>query len=213
MTRQNINKMKAHNFLILFGLATSVIFISCDKQLEFSITDSEVQLLSSYIEEANSFSSAFESYEGPKGTGIFGNNEAAVCGHDPADVIGPCLWAIDDLSVAFGFDDPIDVHQWTADAGSIMYDIKKRNDDEFTLSEIIFEIACASDERIITREQTADCYKTNIIGLVSGTLKAGTAFGTRVANQSINLEDEEYYIVGSSFYKLWRYMIARRDCK
>ena len=98
---QNINKMKILKRLILSRLTMSVIFTSCDKQAEFNITDSEVQLLSSYIEESNSFSSIFESYEGPKGTDIFGNNEAAVCAYDPADVIGPCLWAIDDLSVAF----------------------------------------------------------------------------------------------------------------
>lgn len=205
--------MKASNYTIIFALAFTVILSSCSKQAEFQITDSEVQLLSTYISEANSFSSVFEEFEGPKGSEIFGNNEAAVCGYDPADVIGPCLWAIDDLSLAFGFDNPIDVHEWTVDAGSIMYDIKKRNESELTDSEIIFEIACAADERITTREQTADCYKTNIIGLVSGTLKAGAAFGTRTANHTINLEGEEYYAVGSSVYKLWRYMIVSRDCK
>ncbi len=213
-TAQNLNIMKFHKYILLFAITISVIFTSCDKQPEFSITDSEIESLSAYIEEANSFSSVFETFEGPKGSEIFGNNEAAVCGHDPEDVIGPCLWAIDDLSVAFGFDGPIDVHQWTVDAGSIMYDIKKRNDDEFSVSEIVFEIACAADKRITVRDQSAtDCYKTNITSLVSGTLKAGTTFGTRIANQSINLEGEEYYVVGSSVYKLWRYMLARRDCK
>lgn len=38
---------------------------------EFSITDSEIQLLCSYIKEANSFSSIFESYEKPKVSYMF----------------------------------------------------------------------------------------------------------------------------------------------
>jgi hypothetical protein len=206
--------MKLYKFILLFAVTSSILFTSCDKQPEFSITDSEIESLSAYIEEANSFSSIFEAFDGPKGSEIFGNNAAAVCGHDPADVIGPCLWAIDDLSAAFGFNDPVEVHQWTVDAGSIMYDIKKRNDGEFSLSEIVFEIACAADERITVRDQSnSDCYKTNITSLVSSTLKAGSTFGTRIANHSINLEGEEYYVVGSSVYKLWRYMLARRDCK
>ena len=89
----------------------------------------------------------------------------------------------------------------------------KQYDKEFPVSEIVLEVVCATDERITTREQTADYFKTNIISLISSTLKAGTTFDTKIATQSINLIDEEYYVVGISFYKLWRYIITRRDCK
>ncbi|MDF1696780.1 MAG: hypothetical protein P1U56_13145 [Saprospiraceae bacterium] len=203
--------MKKQLITYTFLLFTaSLTFYSCTDEVEFQINDSDITYLKTFIEEADEIAQFYDELEGPKGSEIFGDYKNAVCGNEH-DFIGPCIWAIDDIIEAIGYQDIERVHKWMLDAGEILIHIKKRNEGYENQAELLTEVACAIDPEILTRNADKLCYKDNLVALLSGALDGASSHSTNYVNSS-SLKKEDLYLIGSSFYKVWRYMINTKNC-
>ena len=204
--------MKLFNSLCLFvtfGLLLS--FSSCTSEAELIIEDSEIDKLTLFVDEANTIAEQYEDLTGPIGSEIFGNNKTAVCGNEHV-FIGPCIWAIDDIVEALGYRDIGEINEWFIESGKILYDIRSKNKDFKTQTEFTTEVACLIAPEIQTRSQENSCYKKNLVGLLNGALNGGNSHSTNYY-KSKSLTTEQMYEVGSSFYKIWRYMVNSDKCK
>ncbi len=204
--------MKLKGYLQYIALFCFILILSsCSNEAELNIQDSEIDRLTIFVEEANTIAQHYEDLKGPKGSEIFGNNKAAVCGNEH-DFIGPCIWAIDDIIEEIGYRDMQEINQWMLNAGALLREIRKNNKDFESQSEFITEIACLIAPEILTRSQDNLCYKKNLEALLKGALDGGNSHTTNYYN-SKKLTEDEMYVVGSSFYKVWRYMLNSSKCK
>ena len=201
------NTITAYIFVVL---TASLLICSCSKPAEFQIDESDLLYLSTFVDEANEFAEHYEELEGPKGSEIFGNYKNAVCGNEH-DFVGPCIWAIDDIIEAIGYEDIEKVNTWMLDAGSVLYKIKQNNPDFEDTRELMTEVACAIDPGILTRNSDPDCYKVNVVSLLKGALDGASSHATYYVNNT-TLERDQLYLIGSSFYKIWRYMVNLHNC-
>ena len=196
----------------LFVLSFAVLFVvSCGSKAELVIGDSDVDKLVTFIDEANAIAENYENLTGPKGAEIFGDVSGAVCGEEH-NVIGPCIWAIDDIVNDLGYRDISELNNWMLDYGKLLYDLQQKNPDFDTQTEFITEVACAVVPDIMTRSQERECQKDNIVGLLNGALSGAYTYGTNYMNSN-KLTKEKMYEVGSTFYKVWRFMINTHNCK
>lgn len=199
------------NLLLFFTLALFLSMGSCGVEAELIIKDSEMDRLTAFVDEANRIARHYEDLQGPKGAEIFGNNKAAVCGNEH-DFIGPCIWAIDDIVEALGYRDIGQINDWMLDAGGLLYEMRKVNQDFDSQSEFINEVACVVAPEIMTRSNDQSCTKTNLKALLKGALNGGSSHTTKYYHDR-DLSEEEKYVIGSSFYKIWRYMVNTAKCK
>ncbi len=197
------------NLQLFYASCFILMFSSCSNELELNIQDLEIDRLVSFVEEANLIAQQYEGLTGPKGSEIFGNNKSAVCGNEH-DFIGPCIWAIDDMIKELGYRDVGEINQWMTDTGVLLYGIKKKNEDFETQTELINEIACLVAPEILTRNQDNTCYKDNLVALLNGALNGKNNHTTN--NNGKTLTKDQMYQVGSSFYKIWRYMVNSDKC-
>jgi len=195
---------------IISSFCLLLMLSSCSSEAELNIQDSEIDKLTIFVDEANIIAQQYEDLEGPKGSEIFGNNKSAVCGSEHV-FEGPCIWAIDDIVKALGYRDIDDINKWMLDAGDILNKIRKNNKDFETDSEFINEVACLIAPEILTRSKDNTCYKDNLVALMRGALDGGKSHRTNYFNNN-GLTKEEMYMLGSSFYKVWRYMIDSSKC-
>jgi len=203
--------MKNIHYLQLFALASCIfIFSSCSNEVELNIQDSDIDRLTSFVAEANSIAQQYEEISGPKGAEIFGNNKSAVCGNEH-EFVGPCIWAIDDIVEELDYIDIQDINLWFLDTGELLYDLKKKNSEYGSQAEFISDVACLIAPEIQTRSKDNSCYKTNLIALLKGALDGGNSHTSNYYN-SKELSKDEMYEIGSSFYKIWRYMINSAKC-
>lgn len=203
--------MKITKYIQLFAFVSClIIFSSCSNEVELIILDSEVDQLTSFADEANAIAQQYQELAGPKGSEIFGNNKAAVCGNEH-EFIGPCIWAIDDIVAEIGYTDISKVNQWFLETGALLYNLKKKNSEFDNQTEFITEIACLIAPEIQTRSQENSCYKTNLVALLKGALDGGSSHTVNYYNDR-DLSKDQMYEVGSSFYKIWRYMVNSDKC-
>lgn len=204
--------MKLTTFNYLFATISSLLILSscADKAPELVIQDAEIDKLTVFVDEANAISQQYNELTGPKGSEIFGNNKAAVCGNEH-DFIGPCIWAIDDIVEAIDFRGINEFNQWFIETGALLYDIRNKNKDFESHTEFNTEIACLIAPEIQTRSKDNDCYKSNLVALLNGALNGGISHSTNYYNNE-SLTKDQMYVVGSSFYKIWRYMVNMDKC-
>ncbi len=204
--------MKITHYIQLFAFASCLLlFSSCSNEAELIILDSEVDRLTAFTNEANLIAQQYEDLAGPKGSEIFGNNKSAVCGNEHV-FIGPCIWAIDDIVEELGYSDIIKINQWFLETGELLHDLKKKNSEFENQTEFVTEIACLVAPEIRARSQTNSCYKTNLVALLKGALDGGRSHTANYYNNR-EIPKDEMYVVGSSFYKIWRYMVNSDKCK
>ena len=204
--------MKIRYYQQFFAMALCALFvISCGSKAELIIEDSDVDKLVIFIDEANAMADKYEDLTGPKGAEIFGDVTGAVCGEEH-NVIGPCIWAIDDIVIELGYRDISEINNWMLDNGKLLYDLQQKNPEFDTQNEFITEVACAVVPDIMTRNQGKDCNKDNVVSLLNGALSGAYTYGTNYMNSN-KLTKEKMYEVGSTFYKVWRFMINTRNCK
>ena len=204
--------MKHRTTFQLFAFFAIILtFASCSSEQELKIEDSEFDKLTAFVDQANVFAHQYDELTGPIGSEIFGNNKAAVCGNEH-DFVGPCIWAIDDIVETLGYEDISEINQWMLDNGSILYELKKKNDQYESQKIFIQEIACLIAPEILTRNETSICYKSNLEALLNSALKGASSHSTNFVNNT-SLKESQMYEVGSSFYKVWRYMVNMNKCQ
>jgi len=203
--------MKMHyTTQLFFAICLGLIFSSCTNEAILNIEDSDIDRLTIFVDEANEIAQKYDDIKGPKGSEIFGNNKSAVCGSEHI-YEGPCIWAIDDIVVLLGYRDIGDINQWMLDAGAVLYEVKKKNKEFENDTEFLNEVACRIAPEILTRSEDNNCYKRNLVSLLRGALDGGSSHTTNYFNNR-ELTNEQMYEVGSSFYKIWRYMLNASKC-
>lgn len=203
--------MKITHYIQLFAFISCLfLFSSCSNEVELNIQDSEIDRLTAFVDEANTIAQQYEELAGPKGSEIFGNNKTAVCGNED-EFIGPCVWAIDDIIEELDYTGINEINQWFLETGELLYDLKKKNSEYETQTEFITEVACLIAPEIQTRSQDNACYKANLVALLKGALDGGSSHTTKYYNNR-EISNEQMYEVGSSFYKIWRYMVNSDKC-
>ena len=78
-------------------------------------------------------------------------------------------------------------------------------------NELLNEVACRVAPEILTRTEDNNCYKRNLVSLFKGALDGGNSHATNYVNNQ-ELSKDQLYQAGSSFYKVWRYMLNSSKC-
>ena len=207
------------NLLLLSALVVLIGLSSCSKNNELDVSADEVQLLQNYVEEANALIDVAGQVDGDVATIFSSTFTINACGGNVTFTNGgvatEATLLLNDMIDKMGFESALDVHNWMVDAGRVMYDIKQVNKKNFDGDrEIMTELACLVAPEIMTRSNSTQCYKDNLVSLFVGTLDAGSNYGTVIANQGKkDISEAGCSARGSSFNKIWLFMKNSHDCE
>ncbi len=194
-------------------------FSSCSKSNELDVSSDDVQLLQTYVDEANALVDVAGEIEGNVSTIFNATLTINACGNNVQFTDGgvdpEATLLLNDMIEKMGFESAIDVHNWMVEAGRIMYDIKQENKKNFdTDREMMNELACLVVPEILTRNSVSACYKDNLVALFVGTLEAGSNYGTKLATEGKkDISEIGCSARGSSFNKIWLFMKKSYDCE
>ena len=206
------------NVLLLFTVILTIGLSSCSKSNELDVTNDEVQLLQNYVEEANGLINVAGKIDGdvsilfnaPSTTHNCTEETSTTSSLDPE-----ARELLNQMVEKMGFESALAIHSWMVDTGRAIYEIKQVNRKNFDSDrEMMTELACLVAPEIMTRSNTTQCYKDNLVYLFIRTLDAGSKYGTKSANHDLkNITEAGCSARGSSFHKIWLFMKNSYDCE